>query len=91
MAGPNVDIIYIAIQHPQHVSAAKLALNAGKHILVEKPFTLNAAEAAEIVDLATAKRLMVLEAMWTRFLPHMRRISLGRRSGRSSGAGTSGD
>ena len=74
VADPEVDIIYIATPHPKHVSAAKLALNAGKHILVEKPFTLNAGEAAEIVDLARAKGLVVLEAMWTRFLPHMRRI-----------------
>ncbi len=73
-ADPNVDIIYIATPHPQHVSAARLALHAGKHILVEKAFTLNAREAAEIVDLARAKGLVVLEAMWTRFLPHMRRI-----------------
>ncbi|MEO6300916.1 MAG: Gfo/Idh/MocA family oxidoreductase [Paracoccaceae bacterium] len=73
-ADPNVDIIYIATPHPQHVAAAKLALNAGKHILVEKPFAINAIEAAEIVDLANAKGLIVLEAMWTRFLPHMRRI-----------------
>ena len=68
------DIRYIATPHPHHVSAAKLALTAGKHILVEKPFTINAREAAEIVALAKAKNLMVLEAMWTRFLPHMRRI-----------------
>ncbi|MGV8989279.1 MAG: Gfo/Idh/MocA family protein [Cypionkella sp.] len=74
VADPEVDIIYIATPHPQHVTAAKLALNAGKHILVEKPFTLNAGEAAEIVDLAAEKGLVVLEAMWTRFLPHMRRI-----------------
>ena len=74
VADPDVDIIYIATPHPQHVTAAKLALNAGKHILVEKPFTINAAEAAEIVSLASAKGLVVLEAMWTRFLPHMRRI-----------------
>jgi predicted dehydrogenase len=73
-ADPNVDIIYIATPHPQHVSAAKLALNAGKHILVEKPFTLNGGEATEIVELARAKGLVVLEAMWTRFLPHMCRI-----------------
>ena len=74
VADPNVDIIYVATPHPQHAAAAKLALNAGKHVLVEKAFTINAAEAAEIVDLATAKQLVVLEAMWTRFLPHMRRI-----------------
>ena len=73
-ADPNVDIIYIATPHPQHAAPAKMALNAGKHILVEKAFTINAAEAAEIVDLAAAKNLVVLEAMWTRFLPHMRRI-----------------
>lgn len=74
VADPNVDIIYIATPHPQHAHAAKLALNAGKHILVEKAFTINAAEAAEIVDLAAEKKLVVLEAMWTRFLPHMCRI-----------------
>ncbi len=74
VADPNVDIIYIATPHPHHIAAAKLALNAGKHILVEKPFTINAGEAAEIVSLASAKGLVVLEAMWTRFLPHMCRI-----------------
>jgi len=74
VADPNVDINYIATSHSQHAAAAKIALNAGKHVLVEKAFTINAAEAAEIVDLAAAKQLVVLEAMWTRFLPHMRRI-----------------
>lgn len=74
VADPNVDVVYIATPHPHHVAAAKLALNAGKHILVEKPFTINAREAADIVALAKAKNLMVLEAMWTRFLPHMHRI-----------------
>ena len=73
-ADPNVDIIYIATPHPQHHAAAILALNAGKHILVEKAFTLNAIEAQEITILARAKGLLVLEAMWTRFLPHMQRI-----------------
>ena len=73
-ADPNVDVIYIATPHPHHVAAAKMALHAGKHILVEKPFTINAREAAEIVALAKTKNLVVLEAMWTRFLPHMRRI-----------------
>ena len=74
VADPDVDIVYIATPHPQHVTAARLALGAGKHILVEKPFTLNAVEAAEIVDLAQSKRLVALEAMWTRFLPHMVRL-----------------
>lgn len=71
---PAVDIIYIATPHPHHVSAALLALEAGKHVMIEKPFALNAEEARMIVEKARAKNLVVLEAMWTRFLPHMKRI-----------------
>jgi predicted dehydrogenase len=57
-----------------HHANALLALNAGKHVLVEKSFTMNAREAQEIVDLAASKGLVALEAMWTRFLPHMIRV-----------------
>ena len=71
---PEVDIVYVATPHPFHADNAKLVLNAGKHVLVEKPFTLNAAEAQDVVDLAAERGLLVLEAMWTRFLPHMERI-----------------
>src|ERR1700712_995634 len=74
VSDPDVDIVYIATPHPQHVSAALLALDAGKHVLIEKPFTLNAREARKIVERAREKDLVVLEAMWTRFLPHMRRV-----------------
>ena len=74
VADPNVDIVYVATPHPMHAANATMALAAGKHILVEKPFTINAAEARRIVDLAASKKLVVLEAMWTRFLPHMVRI-----------------
>ena len=74
VADDNVDVVYVATPHPMHADNAKLALNAGKHVLIEKPFTLNAREAREVVQLATEKRLVVLEAMWTRFLPHMIRI-----------------
>jgi len=74
VADPDVDIVYIATPHPQHVDAAMLALDAGKHVLVEKPFALNADQARRIVQRAREKNLVVLEAMWTRFLPHMRRI-----------------
>jgi predicted dehydrogenase len=74
VADPEVDAIYVATPHPMHVTDATLALSAGKHVLVEKPFTLNAADAASIVDLAAAQGLVVLEAMWTRFLPHMVRL-----------------
>jgi predicted dehydrogenase len=68
---PEVDAVYISTPHPWHHQHALLALNAGKHVLLEKPFTINAREAQEIKELATAKKLFVLEAMWTRFLPSM--------------------
>ncbi len=73
-ADPEVDIVYISTPHPFHAENARLMLNAGKHVLIEKPVTLNGREAREIVDLAADKGLLVLEAMWTRFLPHMVRI-----------------
>lgn len=71
---PDVDIVYIATPHPGHLDNALLALENGKHVLVEKPFTLNAAEAAAIRDKAAEKGLLAMEAMWTRYLPHMVRI-----------------
>ena len=74
VADPDVDLIYVGTPHPFHAANAMLALNAGKHVLVEKPFSLNQAEAQAVVDLATAKGLVVLEAMWTRWMPHMIRI-----------------
>jgi len=73
-ADPTVDVIYVATPHPAHAEAARVALEHGKHVLVEKPFTLNAAEAAELVALAEERGLVLLEAMWTRFLPHMAEI-----------------
>ncbi|WP_309107528.1 Gfo/Idh/MocA family oxidoreductase [Arthrobacter sp.] len=74
VADPLVDVVYIATPHPFHHANALLALHAGKHVLVEKSFTMNAREAQDIVDLAESKGLVALEAMWTRFLPHMVRI-----------------
>ena len=68
---PEVDVVYVSTPHPWHHQHTLLALNAGKHVLLEKPFTINAREAQEIKDLATAKGLFVLEAMWSRFLPSM--------------------
>jgi predicted dehydrogenase len=73
-ANPNVDIIYIGTPHPYHLPNALLVLGAGKHALIEKPFTLSAAEARQVVELAEQKKLVVLEAMWTRWLPHMIRL-----------------
>ncbi|QNE36640.1 Gfo/Idh/MocA family protein [Leifsonia shinshuensis] len=74
VADPEVDVVYIATPHPQHAPNALLALAAGKHVLVEKPFTMNGAEAESIAAAARATGLVALEAMWTRWLPHMRRL-----------------
>jgi predicted dehydrogenase len=74
VADPAVTAIYVSTPHPFHAENAKLALNAGKHVLVEKPFALNATEAREVVELAESLGLVVLEAMWTRWLPHMVRL-----------------
>jgi predicted dehydrogenase len=74
VADPSVDLVYVATPHPFHYPNARLALEAGKHVLVEKPFTLNAAQAQRLVTHAADKGLLVLEAMWTRWLPHMARL-----------------
>jgi len=71
---PEVDAVYVSTPHPWHHQHALLALNAGKHLLLEKPFTINAGEAQEIKELAASKKLFVLEAMWSRFLPSMNAI-----------------
>src|SRR3954454_19248528 len=52
MADPDVDVVYVATPHPLHYSGALLALHAGKPVLVEKPFTMNAREAQELVSTA---------------------------------------
>jgi predicted dehydrogenase len=69
-ADQDVDVIYVATPHPLHHGNAILALRAGKHVLVEKPFTMNAAEARDIVREARERGLFAMEAMWARFLPH---------------------
>lgn len=73
-ADPEVDIVYVATPHSMHHADARLALEHGKHVLVEKAFTLNRAEAQDLADLGRASGLLVMEAMWTRYLPHMTRL-----------------
>ncbi|MEQ6897418.1 Gfo/Idh/MocA family oxidoreductase [Microbacterium sp. KR10-403] len=73
-ADPDVDIVYVATPHPMHAEDALLCLRGGKHVLVEKSFTLTARQAQEVRDAAAAAGLLAMEAMWTRYLPHMRRI-----------------
>jgi predicted dehydrogenase len=65
----NIDLVYIAIPHAFHYEEMKKAISKNKHILCEKPFTLNANQAKVIFDMAREKKLFVMEALWTRFLP----------------------
>lgn len=66
---PDVQAIYVASPHSEHYTHAKLALQAGKNVLVEKAFTRSAGQAQELADLAAAQGVALMEAMWTRFLP----------------------
>ena len=74
VSDPTLDAIYVATPHPYHVSNTVLALNAGKPVLCEKPFTINAAEAKQMKAAADANGVALMEAMWARFLPHMHRV-----------------
>ena len=69
VADPGIDIVYIAAPHSEHLALALLAIGAGKHVLIEKPIALNAAQAREIARAARAAGVFAMEAMWSRFLP----------------------
>ena len=69
VADPDIDAVYIATTHNFHYENAKLCLENGKHVLCEKSFTVNAAQALELIELAREKNLFLMEAVWTRFLP----------------------
>lgn len=79
---PEIDVIYVATTHNFHFENAKLALEHGKHVLVEKPFTVNATEAKELVRISRRKNLFLMEAIWTRFLPGMISMKAKVREGR---------
>jgi predicted dehydrogenase len=70
----DVDAIYVASPHPMHEEHAMLALKAGKPVLCEKAFTINFQQAKNLVDYSQAHRISLMEAMWTRFLPHIAKI-----------------
>jgi predicted dehydrogenase len=73
-ADPDVDAIYIGTPHPMHFENALMCIRAGKAVLCEKPFTMNARELETLIREARAHKVFLMEAMWTRFTPVMGRI-----------------
>jgi predicted dehydrogenase len=65
----DIDLVYVGTPHPMHFENVRAALEAGKGVLCEKAFTMNRAQAEELVQLARSKKLFLMEAMWTRFMP----------------------
>ncbi|KAF2879363.1 hypothetical protein ILUMI_26810 [Ignelater luminosus] len=66
---PNVDVAYIGVLNPQHLPVAKLLLDHGKHVLCEKPLTINKKETKELIEYAKQKKLFLMEAIWSRCFP----------------------
>lgn len=71
---PDIDGVYVATPHQAHVSGTILALRAGKPVLCEKPFAVNATQAKLMIDTAREMNVTLMEAMWTRFLPHIKKM-----------------
>jgi len=73
-ADADLDVIYVATPHSAHHAATRLCLEAGRAVLCEKPFTLDHASAVDLVELARARGLFLMEAMWMRTNPAIRRV-----------------
>ncbi|MBT3341624.1 MAG: Gfo/Idh/MocA family oxidoreductase [Gemmatimonadetes bacterium] len=74
VADDEVDAIYVSTPHPFHKDNSILCLQHGKAVLCEKPFTVNATEAAAVIEVARAQGVFLMEAMWTRYLPAVVRL-----------------
>ena len=74
VADPEVDVVYVATPHALHLADARLALEAGKHVLCEKPLTLDTVDAEEMVRLAGQHDRFLMEAMWTACHPTVRAL-----------------
>lgn len=71
---PQVELVYVALPHSHHYEHTKLCLEHGKHVLVEKAFTVNAKQARELIQLSEEKGLLLAEAIWTRYMPSRKMI-----------------
>ncbi len=82
LADPDVDVVYVASPHSRHAEQMKACLEAGKHILCEKAFTVTAKEAREVLALAHEKKRVVAEALWPRYMPMAKTIRAFCESGK---------
>lgn len=71
---PNIDVVYVATTHNFHYENALMVLESGKPLVMEKPFTVNATQAETLQKLAFRKNLFIMEAIWVRFLPNLKRL-----------------
>ncbi|WP_018885848.1 Gfo/Idh/MocA family protein [Paenibacillus massiliensis] len=69
VADPEIEIVYVGTLHPMHKEGVLMCLNAGKAVICEKPFMMNAQETEEVIQAAKKNNVFVMEAMWTRYLP----------------------
>lgn len=69
LADPEVQLVYIATPHSHHFKHASMSLNAGKHVLCEKSFTVNADQARTLCAMAKERNLLITEAIWPRYMP----------------------
>jgi len=81
ISNPDVDIIYIATPHTYHYENTMMCLSNGKPVLCEKPFTITRGQLQRLVDTARSKNVFLMEAIWTRFLPTIKKIVEIRDSG----------
>jgi len=70
----EVDVIYIATPHSYHYEHTLLCLNHNKAVLCEKPFAMNSRQTREMINLAKGKKIFLMEAVWTKFLPHYQKM-----------------
>ena len=78
----SIDVVYIATPHTLHSEVAIKALNAGKHVLCEKPFSMNETQTRKVLELSKQKNKYIMEALWTLFLPAMEQAMAWIKEGR---------
>ena len=82
LADPSVDIVYIATPNNLHFEHTMMSLNAGKAVLCEKPFGLNKSQVDQMIRKAKEKKLFLMEALWSRFLPSILKVKKEIEAGR---------